>query len=77
MCGGVFGIKGDVEGSLVVLAVERSFLYSFLRGVSYGGGGGGWWCLVVLAVECSSLCVSCEVWVGLFGCVGSGEVVSV
>ena len=39
MCGGVFGTRGEVRGSLVVLAVERSFLCSFLRGVSCGGCG--------------------------------------
>ena len=41
MCRGVFGIMGEVGGSLVVLAVERSFLCSFLGGVSCGVGGGG------------------------------------
>ena len=37
--------KDEVGRSLVVLAVERSFLCSFLRGVSCGGG---WWCLWLL-----------------------------
>ena len=41
MCSGVFGIRGEVGRSLVVLAVERSFLCSFLRSVSCGVGGGG------------------------------------
>ena len=57
LCGGVFGIWGEVGGSLVVLAVKRSFLCSFLGGVSCVGG----WVvvsLVVLAVEWSSLCGS-------------------
>ena len=51
--GGVFGIKGEIGRSLVILAVERSFLCSFLRGVSCRGVVVS---LVVLAVECSSLC---------------------
>ena len=39
MCCGVFGTRGEVRGSLVVLAVKRSFLCSFLRGVSCWGCG--------------------------------------
>ena len=41
MCSGVFGIRDEVGRSLFVLAVERSFLCSFLRSVSCGWEGGG------------------------------------
>ena len=55
LCDGDFGTRGEVRGSLVVLAVERSFLCSFLRGVSCGGCGR---VFGFLAVDLSSLCGS-------------------
>ena len=58
---------GEVGRSLVVLAVERSFLCSFLKGVSCGWGGGVSGCFGSVVVISVWLLVRCGVcYLGVF-----------